>query len=126
MARPVFYVQTTVETALNNLDIYFVVDMTGSMIAKDCENGQARRYEKAIDDIIAITFQASDSSVNYGMKCLKDETFAEVEEKLYKKYNDLRNTNNMFTANAKPILRFKTINENNIKDGDIIQLFRLE
>ena len=79
-----------------------------------------------IDDIIVITFQASDSSVNYGMKCLKDETFAEVEEKLYKKYNDLRNTNNMFTANAKPILRFKTINENNIKDGDIIQLFKLE
>jgi hypothetical protein len=32
----------------------------------------------------------------------------------------------MFTANAKPILRFKTINENNIKDGDIITLFKLE
>ena len=79
-----------------------------------------------MDDIIAITFQASDSSVNYGIKCIKDETFAEVEEKLYKKYNDLRNTNNMFTANAKPVLRFKTINENNIKDGDIIQLFKLE
>ena len=79
-----------------------------------------------IDDIIVITFQASDSSVNYGIKCIKDETFAEVEEKLYKKYNDLRNTNNMFTANAKPVLRFKTINENNIKDGDIIQLFKLE
>ena len=79
-----------------------------------------------MDDIIVITFQASDSSVNYGIKCIKDETFAEVEEKLYKKYNDLRNTNNMFTANAKPVLRFKTINENNIKDGDIIQLFKLE
>ena len=79
-----------------------------------------------IDDIIVITFQASDSSVNYGIKCIKDETFAEVEEKLYKKYKDLRNTNNMFTANAKPVLRFKTINENNIKDGDIIQLFKLE
>ena len=79
-----------------------------------------------IDDIIVITFQASDSSVNYGIKFIKDETFAEVEEKLYKRYNDLRNTNNMFTANAKPVLRFKTINENNIKDGDIIQLFKLE
>ena len=62
MARPVFYVQTTVETALNNLDIYFVVDMTGSMIAKDCENGQARRYEKAIDDIIAIAKRFPGSS----------------------------------------------------------------
>ena len=79
-----------------------------------------------IDDIIVITFQATDSSVNYGIKCVKTETFAEVEEKLYKKFNNLRNTNNMFTANAKPILRFKTIMENNIKDGDIIQLIKIE
>ena len=76
-----------------------------------------------INDII-ITFNSSD--VNYGIKCLADETFAEVEEKLYKKYNNLRETNNMFTVNAKPILRFKKIKENNIKDGDIIQLFKLE
>ena len=77
-----------------------------------------------INDIIVITFNSSD--VNYGIKCLADETFAEVEEKLYKKYNNLRETNNMFTVNAKPILRFKKIKENNIKDGDIIQLFKLE
>ena len=32
----------------------------------------------------------------------------------------------MFTVKAKPILRFKKIKENNIKDGDIIQLFKLE
>ena len=77
-----------------------------------------------INDIIVINFNSSD--VNYGIKCLADETFAEVEEKLYKRYDNLRETNNMFTVNAKPILRFKKIKENNIKDGDIIQLFKLE
>ena len=79
-----------------------------------------------INDIIVINFQASDGSVNYGIKCLKTEIFAEVEEKLYKIFNNLRNTNNMFTYNAKPVLRFKTIDENNIKDGCIIQLIKLE
>ena len=39
---------------------------------------------------------------------------------------NLRNTNNMFMANAKPILRFKKICENNIKDGDVLQLHKLE
>ena len=77
-----------------------------------------------INDIIVITFNSID--VNYGIKCLANETFAEVEERLYKKYDNLRETNNMFTVNAKPILRFKKICENNIKDGDIIQLFKLE
>ena len=77
-----------------------------------------------INDIIVINFNSAE--VNYGIKCLADETFAEVEEKLYKRYDNLRETNNMFTVNAKPILRFKKIKENNIKDGDIIQLFKLE
>ena len=79
-----------------------------------------------INDIIVITFQAGDGSVNYGIKCVSSDIFAEVEERLYKKYYNLRNTNNMFTANAKPILRFKSIKENNIKDGDIIQLIKIE
>ena len=57
---------------------------------------------------------------------MKTETFAEVEEKLCKEHNELRNTNNMFTANAFPILRFKTIAENHIKDGDVIQLYKME
>ena len=77
-----------------------------------------------INDIIVITFNSAE--VNYGIKCLTNETFAEVEEKLYKIYDNLRETNNMFTVNAKPVLRFKKICENNIKDGDIIQLFKLE
>ena len=77
-----------------------------------------------INGIIVINFNSID--VNYGIKCLANETFAEVEERLYKKYDNLRETNNMFTVNAKPILRFKKICENNIKDGDIIQLFKLE
>ena len=79
-----------------------------------------------LDDIMVIYFTPTDSSFYQGIKCVKTETFAEVEEKLCKNYNELRNTNNMFTANALPILRFKTIAENNIKDGDVIQLYKIE
>ena len=79
-----------------------------------------------LDDIIVIYFTPTDSSFYQEIKCVKTETFAEVEEKLCKEHNELRNTNNMFTANALPILRFKTIAENNIKDGDVIQLYKLE
>ena len=75
---------------------------------------------------MVITFTSMDGSVQYGMKCLQTEIFAEVEEKFYKKYDNLRNTNNMFTANAKPTLRFKKLFENNINPLDIIQLIKLE
>ena len=61
------------------------------------------------DDVLWIYFQPIDNSFKEGIKCLKTNTFAEVEEKLYKKCSILRNTNNTFTANATPVLRFKTI-----------------
>ena len=79
-----------------------------------------------LSDVLVIYFKPVDNSFYDGIKCLANETFAEVEEKLYKKHNDFRNTNNMFTANALPVLRFKKIGENNIHDGDVIQLYRIE
>ena len=89
-------------------------------------NNSSEELKVNYKDIMVITFISQDSTVQYGIKCLPTDIFAEVEEKLYQKYDNLRDTNNMFTANAKTVLRFKKICENNIKDGDICQLFKLE
>ena len=88
-------------------------------------NGKLEQKINLSDELV-IYFKPVDNSFYDEIKCLANETFAEVEEKLYKKHNDFRNTNNMFTANALPVLRFKTIGENNIHDGDVIQLYRIE
>ena len=93
-------------------------------LEKNIKNNEIDEPKYSINDIMVVTFISFD--VNYGIKCLSSEAFAEVEERLYKIYNNLRETNNMFTVNAKPILRFKKMKENNIKDGDIIQLLKLE
>ena len=53
---------------------------------------------------------------------MKTETFAEVEEKLYKRYEEYRETNNNFLAKGNLVLRFKKICENNIRDGDNVHL----
>ena len=45
-----------------------------------------------------------------------------VEELLYQEYPEYRETNNIFLANGKQILRFKTINENNVGTGKPIML----
>ena len=95
-------------------------------LKNNLKNNSIEEQSFKYKDIMVINFISMDGTVQYEMKCLSTEVFAEVEEKLYKKYDKLRNTNNMFTANAKPVLRFKTLSENNIKDGDILQLFKLE
>jgi len=77
-------------------------------------------------DIRFVTFLSMNSTVQCGIKSLPKDFVAEVNDKPYEKYNNLKNTNNMYMANAKPILSFKKISENNIKDGDIFQLYKLK
>ena len=75
------------------------------------------------DNILFVHFISLDQKINCGIKCLKTDTFAEVEEKLYQKY---RETNNNFITKGRTVLRFKKIFENNIQDGDKIQLLKPE
>jgi len=79
-----------------------------------------------LDKILVVNFISLDQKINCGINCLETDTFAEVEEKLYKKYEEYRETNNNFLSKGKMILRFKTILENGIKDGDKIQLITIE
>jgi len=76
-----------------------------------------------------IYFTSTDQIINkHAIKCLKTDTFAEIEEKLYRQYEEhkFRDTNNTFLVHGGPILRFKNLYENKIKDGDVIQLIKNE
>ena len=66
-------------------------------------------------ETIAVYFQHP--NYNYCVACVKHDTFAEVEEKFYKEFPELRNTNNVFLVNGTEVLRFKTIEDNKIKNG---------
>ena len=78
------------------------------------------------NDVMVINFESTDSSIHEGIQCLGTDTFAEVEERLYQKYDEFRNTNNMFTFNGRTILRFKYLKENKIRNGDKVILLKIE
>ena len=78
------------------------------------------------NDIIVIKFVSVDRKIQAGIKCLPDDIFAEVEEKFYQQFNEFRNENNKLLSNGKRILRFKKVRENNIHNGDIVQIFKSE
>ena len=69
------------------------------------------------NEMMCVNFISSDQTVHYAIPCVKNNTFAEVEEKLYQKFPKYRETNNNFLANGTLVLRFKTIAENNIGNG---------
>ena len=85
--------------------------------------------KKMIDynDIIAINFISTDKKINkFPISCVKTDRFAEIEEKLYQEFEEFRETNNTFIVNGTTVLRFKKMSENNIKNGDTIQLIQNE
>ena len=67
------------------------------------------------NELLAVFFQHP--NYNYCVVCTKTDTFAEAEEKFYKEFPELRNTNNSYLVNGNQVLRFKTIEENKIKNG---------
>ena len=91
---------------------------------KNIENDNKKLVD--FENIMVVNFISSEQKINYGIKCLKTDIFAEIEEKLYQKYEEYRETNNNFIAKGKLVLRFKKICDNGIKEGDIIQLIKIE
>ena len=70
-----------------------------------------------LNEMMSVNFISMDQNVHFSVPCLGKNTFAEIEEKLYRKYPEYRETNNNFIANGRQILRFKTISENKIGNG---------
>ena len=80
-------------------------------------NIQSNNLNVNFNDIMTVNFISTDQNVHFAVSCLKTNTFAEIEEKLYKQYPQYRETNNNFIANGTQVLRFKTIAENKIGNG---------
>ncbi len=81
------------------------------IIVKDCDK--------------CVNFTSQDQKVNFEISCSGESIFAQIEEQLYQKYPEYRDTNNTFLVNEKEVLHFKTINENNITNDTPIMLVTL-
>ena len=108
----------------NQMHIYEINNLRQIIIQKDKEINELKskmpNSKVYMNDIMVINFLSIDQNIRCGISCLADDTFAEVEEKLYKKFNEFRNTNNILLFGGNTILRFKKVRENNIHDGDTI------
>ena len=63
---------------------------------------------------------------NYSLACKNTESFSNLVEKLSNAFPQLRNHNNLYKVNTRTIDLDKTIDENNIKSNDIINVFMFD
>ena len=91
------------------------------------DNNQAIAFKPG-DKIITVNFltQGSQDIFNYSMACKTSDLFVRLEERLYQDFPKFRNVESFFMVNANRVLRFKTLEENGIKNNAIISLFTTE
>ena len=74
-------------------------------------------------ELINVIFQSSNEiEVNCHILCKKNFIFNQVEKLFYEKFPKFKEAKNIFLCNGKPVDKMKTLEENDIKDQQIIML----
>ena len=70
--------------------------------------------------------QGTQYIVSYGLACKNTNLFVRLEEILNNEFPDLKKHDTYFEVNKKRIKRFQTLEENGIKNNDLINIFLID
>ena len=74
------------------------------------------------EKLLTIKFISIDQTINFETFAKKTDKFLKLESCLYENYPKYKDTENYFLFNGKKLNRNRTLEENNIKDNDILTL----
>ena len=78
------------------------------------------------EKLMNITIESGDQKIRYSLICKNTDKINDIEKMLYKKFPDFPKTENYFLCNGASIEKFKSLEENKIKDGDILLVYKFE
>ena len=102
----------------NNLDINNIIELKNE-IKLFREYNNFSEGEK----LISINFASEEQDIDFSIIIKNTEIFSKIETMLYNKYKKYIETENYFLVGGNRINRHKTLEQNNIKNNDIITLF---
>ena len=76
--------------------------------------------------LMSIIFKSDDQSLNLSVICKNTDEFHKIEAELYKKFPEYSENENFFMANGNKINKYKTLEDNKIKNSDVIILNAIE
>ena len=77
---------------------------------------------KKEEKLISVIFNSFDENIHYSIICKNTDKFSKIESLLYDKYPEYKKLNNSFIINGKEINKSKSLEDNKIKNSDIITL----
>ena len=74
------------------------------------------------EKLMCIIFISTDQKVHYPIICKNKQKFNEVENLLYEKFPEYKDSENFFLIKGHKIIKSMTLEENNIENGEIITM----
>ena len=75
---------------------------------------------KGEEKLVNLIFMSSDESIIYSSMCKNSDKFIDIEKNLYKNFPELLQSENDFYRKGSKINKYNSMDENKIKDGDIL------
>ena len=76
------------------------------------------------EKLISVIFSSQNENMIYSIICKNTEKFSKLEEKLYKDYPEYSKFDNYFKINGNRVDKMKTLDENKIKNNDVIIIIK--
>ena len=77
------------------------------------------------EKLISLIFMSYNQEIHYSLICKDSDKFTNVENLLYDEFPKFRETENCFISEGNKINKYKTLKENNLKNGSIVMLYQI-
>ena len=119
------------ESQLNNLKLELQNNKSNNKGNINIKNNNLNDLIRPLgpnEEIMTVIFntQGTQYICNWGMPCKNTNLFVRLEEILNNKFPDLKKHDTYYEVNTRRIKRFQTLEENNIKNNDMINIFLID
>ena len=100
--------------------------MIDTILEKDKEIKELKLKLSRLETMMIITFISSDQQLHYSVLCKNTDEFYKIEGLLYKEYPSYTENENYFLVDGQKINKYKTLEQNGIKNNSQIILIKIE
>ena len=116
------------ETKAKNDNAKKIIELYEKLEKKDKEINELKNNQSNsnnINNLMTVIFVSSELNIHYSIICKETDIFTTLENKLYEVYPECKECECCCIANDQKIKRFKTLQENKIKNCQIIYINKL-
>ena len=110
-------------------DIKKLLNLCNNIYLNQKEFKENKKFLFDLDEnekLISVIISSEDKSILYSIICKNTDKFIKIKEKFYENFPEFGKVKNLFYLNRNEIIENKTLDENGIKNSDLIIFKKVE